>query len=183
MQKQCTWRLSVICCLAAQLYGLFCKPRDWSPPGSSVFGISQPRILEWLAISFSRGSSQPRDWTHISCIDRWILYHSATRKTLHWTLNMVKMIHFNFYIFYHNVITMSLKSFLWSLACFPYNCSLDGQRGLACCDSWGREESDTTEWLNWTELQLYVGATYYLEPLLIKVWSLGQQHQLYPGAR
>jgi len=39
---------------------------DCSPPGSSVHGILQARILEWVAISFSRGSSQPRDQTHIS---------------------------------------------------------------------------------------------------------------------
>ena len=41
---------------------------DCSPPGSSVHGIFQVRILEWVAISFSRGSSQPRDWTWVSCI-------------------------------------------------------------------------------------------------------------------
>ena len=41
---------------------------DCSPPGSSVHGILQARILEWVAISFSRGSSQPRDRTQISCI-------------------------------------------------------------------------------------------------------------------
>ena len=38
-------------------------PMDCSPPGSSVHGISQARVLEWIAVSFSRGSSQPRDWT------------------------------------------------------------------------------------------------------------------------
>ena len=53
-------------------------PMGCSPPGSSVRGIFQARILEWIAISFSRGSSQPSDRTHISCIDRWILYHWAT---------------------------------------------------------------------------------------------------------
>ena len=41
---------------------------DYSPPGSSVHGISQARILEWVAISFSRGFSQRRDWTQVSCI-------------------------------------------------------------------------------------------------------------------
>ena len=48
-----------------------------SLPGSSVHGIFQARILEWLAIFSSRGSSRPRDQTHISCIScigRWILY-------------------------------------------------------------------------------------------------------------
>ena len=43
-------------------------PIDYSPQGSSVHGIFQARILEWVVISFSRGSSQPRDWTQVSCI-------------------------------------------------------------------------------------------------------------------
>ena len=43
-----------------------CDPVDCRLPGSSVHGIFQARILKWVAISFSRGSSQPRDWTHIS---------------------------------------------------------------------------------------------------------------------
>ena len=45
-----------------------CDPMDCSPPGSSVHGILQARILEWVAISFSRWSSWPRDWTQVSCI-------------------------------------------------------------------------------------------------------------------
>ena len=43
-------------------------PMDCSLPGSSVYGIFQARILEWVAISFSRRSSPPRDWTQVSCI-------------------------------------------------------------------------------------------------------------------
>ena len=50
-------------------------PMDCSPSGPSVHGILQARILEWVAISFSRGSSQPKDQTHISYISRQILYH------------------------------------------------------------------------------------------------------------
>ena len=46
---------------------------DYSPPGSSVHGIFQARILEWVATSYSRGSSQPRDRTRVSCIGRRIL--------------------------------------------------------------------------------------------------------------
>ena len=53
-------------------------PRDCSPPASSVHGILQARILEWVVISFSRGSSQPRDQICISWIGRQILYHWAT---------------------------------------------------------------------------------------------------------
>ena len=53
-------------------------PIDHSPPGSSVHGTLQARTLEWVAVSSSRGSSQPRDRTHVSygsCIGRQVLYH------------------------------------------------------------------------------------------------------------
>ena len=62
------------CCLAAKLCLTFCYPVDCNPPGSYVHGICQARILEWLAISSSRGSSQPRDQTCVSC--RWIFFIS-----------------------------------------------------------------------------------------------------------
>ena len=55
-----------------------CDSMDNNPPGFFVHGLLQARILEWVAMSFSRGSSWPRDWTHISCIGRWILHHWAT---------------------------------------------------------------------------------------------------------
>ena len=54
-----------------------CDPVDCSPPGSSVPGIPQARILEWVATPFSRGSSRPGDQTRascVSCIDRQVLY-------------------------------------------------------------------------------------------------------------
>ena len=53
-------------------------PMHRSPPDSSVHGISQASILEWVAIPFSRGSSRPRDQTRVSCISRKMLYHCAT---------------------------------------------------------------------------------------------------------
>ena len=59
--------------LVAQLCLTFCDPMDCSPPGSSVHGISLARILEWVAIPFSRGSSQPRDQTQVSSIANGIL--------------------------------------------------------------------------------------------------------------
>ena len=55
---------------------------DYNLPGSSVHGISQTRILEWVVISFPRGSSWPKDWTHISCIGRWVICHWATWEAL-----------------------------------------------------------------------------------------------------
>ena len=57
----------------AQSCPTLCNPVDCTPPGSSAHGISQARIEEWVAVSFSKGSSRPRDQTCISCIGRWIL--------------------------------------------------------------------------------------------------------------
>ena len=63
-----SWELiPVNCCLIVKLW-FFCDPVDWSPPGSSVHGTLQVRILGWVAISFSRGSSWSRDWTCVSCL-------------------------------------------------------------------------------------------------------------------
>ena len=55
---------------------------DCSLPGFSVHGVFQARILEWVAVSYSRGSSRPRDRTCISCTGRQILYHCATWEVL-----------------------------------------------------------------------------------------------------
>ena len=80
------WNLHACMLSCVQL----CDPMDCSQPGSSVHGISQARILKWVAISYSKGSSQPRDRTHVSyvsyvsciscdsCIGRQILYHCPT---------------------------------------------------------------------------------------------------------
>ena len=61
-----------------QPHGLYLPP-PYPAPQSTEFS----RILDWVAISYSKGSSLPRDQTHISCIScigRWILYHQATRE-------------------------------------------------------------------------------------------------------
>ena len=61
-----------------QLCSTLCHPMGCSPPGSSVHGIIQTRILEWVAMPSSRGPSQSRDWTHVSYvpyIGRQVLYH------------------------------------------------------------------------------------------------------------
>ena len=55
-------------CLVAQSCLTLCNPMDCSPPGSSLHGILQARTLEWVVISFSRGSSQPKDQTQVSRI-------------------------------------------------------------------------------------------------------------------
>ena len=57
-----------------------CDPMDCSPPGSSVHGIFQARILEWVVIPFSRGSSWPRDGTRFSSIAGGFFTVWATRE-------------------------------------------------------------------------------------------------------
>ena len=67
-----------VCTKSLQSCLTLCDPRDCSPPGSSVHGIFQARILEWIAVPCFRGSSQPRDRTYVSYISyigRWVLYH------------------------------------------------------------------------------------------------------------
>ena len=73
----------VCVCVCAQSCPALHDPLDCNPPGSSVHGIFQARILEWVAIFCPRGSSRPTDQTHvffISCIVRWILYHRRQRE-------------------------------------------------------------------------------------------------------
>ena len=74
--QQCFYFLSfsVVHAKSFQLCLTLCNPVDCSPPGSSVHGILQARILEWGAMPDSRGFSRPRNQTSISCICRWILY-------------------------------------------------------------------------------------------------------------
>ena len=85
-----------------------CDPVDYSPPGFSVHGILQTRILEWVDMPFSREFSQPRDRTrmfYISCISRGVLYEHNTVKAINelCTLKMAKM-SFMISTFYHNFL-------------------------------------------------------------------------------
>ena len=59
---------TVCVCVCAQLCPTLCDPMDCSPSSSSVHGILQARIVEWVAMPSCRGSSRPRDQTHISCL-------------------------------------------------------------------------------------------------------------------
>ena len=74
-----------VCMLVAQLCPTLCDPTDHSPPGSSVHGTFQARILEWVAIPFSRESSQPRDQTQVS--------HTAGRFFNVWATREAHMMH------------------------------------------------------------------------------------------
>ena len=67
-------------CLVARCCLTLCNPMDCNLPGSSVHGVFQARILEWVAILFSRGFSWPRDRTHVSCFAGGFFTTSATRE-------------------------------------------------------------------------------------------------------
>ena len=74
-----------VCASVVQSCPTLCDPTDCSPPSSSIHGILQARLLEWVAMLSSRGSSWPRNWTrvsHVSCISRQVLYqhHLVTAK-------------------------------------------------------------------------------------------------------
>ena len=76
----CCCCCSLVTALVGKLCPIFGDPMDYNP---SVHAISQAKILEWVAISFSMGSFWPRDWTCISFFHcRWILYCWATREAL-----------------------------------------------------------------------------------------------------
>ena len=111
----CTWHPQSL-----QLCPAVCDLTDCSsPPGSSVHGIFQARVLEWVAIPFSRGSSRPRDWTHVSwvsCIAGRILTTEPLGKSFscaYWPF---------IYLIWSNICSESLPKFL--LIYFSFYCLL-----------------------------------------------------------
>ena len=76
--------LHVLCVLISQSCPTLCDPMDCGLPGFSVHGILQARILEWVAIPFSRGTSQPRDQTLVTCITgRFFTVWATGKSCLH----------------------------------------------------------------------------------------------------
>ena len=78
------------CVLVTQLCLTLCNRIDCSLPGSSAHGILQARILEWVSMSFSRKSSQPRDWTWVSCIAGrffiiWAIKEALSNRYIVWS--------------------------------------------------------------------------------------------------
>ena len=94
--------------LAAQSCLTLFDTINGSPQGSSVHGIYQAGILAWVATSFSRGSSQLRGWTHVSCVGRRIIYHWATRDA-NWRLRVFKNCQLNNFLKLSSSIYNSLS--------------------------------------------------------------------------
>ena len=91
---------------------------DCSPPGSSAHGISQARILEWVAISFTRGSSWPRDQTNISCIAGGLFITAPPGKHLI-NINPATYSDDFFFIFFLQaslIVVWIINSFAWARA-------------------------------------------------------------------
>ena len=143
-------------CLVAQSCPTLRDPMDCSLPGSSVHRVSQATILEWVAISFSGGSSRPRDQTRVSCIGRQILYHCDTRTSIILVTGVCGMSffiqfdillvvirvmrflvmmsdfyltpgHFGYYVLRHWILFKHSD-----LAGFFWHCSSMGSRGVLC---------------------------------------------------
>ena len=86
LMLQLPWKMKV---LVAQLCPTLWDPIDQSLPGSSLHGLLQARILEWVAIPFYRGSSLPRDWTRVSHIAGKFFTAWATREILTYNYNLL----------------------------------------------------------------------------------------------
>ena len=74
----------ICCCLVAKSYLTLLQPMDYIPPVSSVHGISQASLQQWVAISFSRGSSWPMDQTRVSCTAGGFFTAKPTGKPISW---------------------------------------------------------------------------------------------------
>ena len=95
-----------------------CHPMDCSPPGSSAHGILQARKLQWVAISFSKGSSWSRDQTQVSCITGRFFTNWATREAWHGLQKSSAALHFIFplcWMFLLLLVWCSSTCFLLSL--------------------------------------------------------------------
>ena len=93
------WYMCVCVCVCVSCLVMSdCDPKGYSPPGSSVHGIFQARILERVAILFPRESSQSRDWTQVSSIAGRFFTIRATREALSLTyyLYTIKYTHFKY---------------------------------------------------------------------------------------
>ena len=113
----------LICCLFLLVLlvrsCLFCNHTDCSSPGSSIHGISHANILTWVAISFSRGTSQPRYRTHISCIDHHgslicKLYKQEVHTVLLTRTNTPILFLLGYNLYLSNFLSLSIFSFIRS---------------------------------------------------------------------
>ena len=117
-------------------------PMDYRPLGSSVYGILQARILEWLAMPSSRGSSPPRDGTQVSCIAGRFLTVWATRKALYCRGGFKAWLH----ILWHPLFSTSSSLQILLLCCpLPLPPILPFPPLHKCREKWWNKASWTPE--------------------------------------
>ena len=120
--------MNCACVLVAQLCLTLCDPLDYSLPGFSAHGVFQAGVVEWVAIPFSKWSSQPRDWTWFSCITDIVFSVWATRVTLKlgfylkkkfckcFIVLVIYLPNYISFIYYLPIfLTYHLKSEIWSI--------------------------------------------------------------------
>ena len=108
VQSHSVIRNTISCWLVAKLCATLCNSMDCSPPDSSVHGSSQARILEWVAISFLRGSSSVRNLTHVSCIAGRFFTAECPRNTVENLYTLCPMV-----IFYKTIISSIALQLKW----------------------------------------------------------------------
>ena len=127
----------MICVLGHSAVSDSLRPHGLQPTRLSVHGILQARILEWVAMPSSRGSSQPRDWIQVSHIVGGFFTIWATREAH-------SIIYYNIFSLY----SMTNGRRRWHPTPVLLPGKSHGQRSLVGCSPWGRWGSDTTEWLH-----------------------------------
>ena len=137
-----------------------CDPRDCSPP--SVHGISQARILKWVAIPFSRGSSQPRNLTGVSCI--------AARFFTTWAAREAKIMRDSSNLF---KIILTKVYFVWFLVYYAMKSSSPCNQSV--WEKWQRGKEyirDVSAFLFWLLRLLYISCIFILHSINHFVWFL-----------
>ena len=104
-------------------------------PGSSVHGMFQARVLEWVAISFSRGSSEPRAWSQFSCTVGRLFTVLATREAGKDQKQKKRVAEGEMVRWHHQLSGHEFEQTLGDS---------EGQESLVCFSPWGHRESDTT---------------------------------------
>ena len=137
---------------AAQSCPTLCDPMDYSPPGSSVHGILQAKTLEWVAIAFSRGSSQPRYWTQVP----WIAGQFFTI----WAIREAQ----EYWSGYPISSPVDLRDLGIELASPALQADSlparrvwatvgdgEGQGSLACCNPWSHKDETGAHYTEWSK--------------------------------
>ena len=144
---------------AAQSCQTLCDPVDYT-----VHGSLQARILEWVAVPFSRGSSQPRDWTQVS----HIVGGFFTSWTIRWLIQRIlEWVAYPFSsgsswgLLHHRQILYQVAQLQYPLQYSGLE-KFHGQRSLAGYSPWGHKESDATEQLSLSPLKLFVEHQLYI---------------------